>query len=232
MRCQIIAELATGHGGDVVLACEMVHAAAEAGADWVKIQTYDRDRINPNDKQAEWLRQAWLDNCAHDRIRGACESARVRFLSTPFDPQSLEFLRSMGLKTFKIASSEASNVWWLPLVGEHWVVSRPWGRWSGKSSGAMTNLTAIPLYPTSLECVASAPLLDGWSDHTETLDASLYAIARGAKMVEVHFCLPGKGRNKSFDKSPDGIRLLREFAESVATMTVGVSQQFRDRWSA
>jgi N,N'-diacetyllegionaminate synthase len=241
-RAEIIAELASSHGGDIVLACEMIHAAAEAGADTVKVQTYSLERLNPADPQAEWLRKAWLSREAHQALIECCNDAKVQFLSTPFDHSSFVMLRDLGLKRFKIASSEAHRTWW--WVAQEALVSWPWGRKGANSrtsqagtsilttiNGAViTHLTAIPLYPTPLECVSQATLLDGLSDHCEGTAACLYALARGAKVIEAHFTIPG-ARETKWDKSPAMIREIRQFADQVATMQTGVSTVFRERWN-
>jgi N,N'-diacetyllegionaminate synthase len=234
-RAEIIAEIATGHGGSVSLARDMIHAAAEAGADTVKIQSYTLSRLNPRDPQAEWLREAHLDLKAHQVLMGAAQDAKVGFLSTPFDPEALQMLRDLGLTRFKIASSESGNRWWGPHYDrtEKWLVSFPWGRYTvtpGNYLWLTAKLTAIPLYPTPLECVGQSELLDGWSDHCEGLSACYRALALGVSVIEVHMALPGKSREMPFDKTPDQIRQLRQFAEDVATMSTGVAERFRTRW--
>jgi N,N'-diacetyllegionaminate synthase len=238
-RAELIAEIATSHGGDVDLACDMIAAARDAGADTVKFQTYSLERLNPTDPQAEWLKQAHLDKAAHERLFEHATNCGLFFLSTPFDYASLQMLRDLGLTRFKIASSESGNDWWrpdlrtAPLVRESWCVSYPWGVLTPHMNPIPSaRLTAIPLYPTPLECIGRVELLDGYSDHCEGIDACLYMLAKGAKVIETHFCLPGKSRVKSFDKDPSQFRQIRRFAESVATMTSGVSETFRTRWSA
>src|ERR1044071_9041751 len=96
----IIAECATAHGGDLGLAEEMISAAAAAGADYVKFQTYDLDKLNPDDPQAEWLRKAHLTRKAHERLMDVAQSHNLKFLSTPFDAGSLTMLRKLGLREF------------------------------------------------------------------------------------------------------------------------------------
>lgn len=236
-RAEIIAECATSHGGDVKLAVEMVAQAAQAGADTVKFQTYSLDRLNPRDPQADWLRQAHLSKAAHETLMKACEAAGVQFLSTPFDADSLQMLRELGLTRFKVASSESGNDWWRSQIGnDDWLVSLPWGNGGcvslpDKSKARIAFLTAIPLYPTPLECLSRVTIGHGYSDHCDGTAACLYALARGAKVLEVHFTIPG-ARQKPWDKSAAQVRELRDFAEQVATMQSGVSQVFRDRWSA
>jgi N,N'-diacetyllegionaminate synthase len=240
-RAEIIAELATAHGGDIDIAMDMIDAAADAGASTVKTQAYDRDKINPKDHQADWLRESWLSPEAHQVLMGKAKARGLSYLSTPFDRDSQRMLYELGLRRFKIASSEAHRGWW--RWGGLFLVSWPWGQKAEVHAQCFTshqdtafwaieyNLTAIPLYPTPLEAVNRAPLLDGYSDHTEGIDACLYALARGAKVVEVHLCLPGRSRVKSFDKDPAQLRQIRKFSESVATITSGVGQTFRERWN-
>lgn len=234
MRAQIIAELATAHGGDLDVAADLIRAAADAGADWAKIQTYSLDKLNPADPQYAWLRQAHLDRAAHERLLTVCQQVGIRFLSTPMDAASLQLLRELGLTTFKIASSESGNRWWVPQRHEQWFVSYPWGRCLDNMTcgGLHYALTAIPLYPTPLECVGQATLLDGWSCHCEGLSACQWAIAHGAQVLEAHLCLPGKSRVTKFDKTPESFRLLRRFADDCQTMRSGVATRFRERWGA
>ena len=230
MRAELIAELATNHGGDVDLACDMVRAAADAGADTVKIQSYTLAKLNPKDPQVDWLKQAHLDEAAHERVMKACQQAKVQFLSSSFDHKALLLLRRLGQARIKIASSAP-----VPLgVGYvTFLKSWPWG-----SKGAMSyphvsaHLTAIPLYPTPLEAVLVAKRLDGWSDHVVGIDACCYMVAKGARVIEKHFSLPGKGRNCPWDADPGQFRALRDWSEQVETMTTGVSQTFRERWRA
>ena len=232
----LIAECATTHGGDLQIAEDLIHAARDAGADYAKFQSYSLAKLNPADPQADWLRQAHLDRAAHERLIACCDKAGVKFLSTPFDAESLQMLRELGRTTFKMASSESHNAWWQPQSHERWFVSYPWGRHepAAWSYGILQmTLTAIPLYPTPLECVGQATLLDGWSDHCVGLDACYYALARGATVIEAHLTLgPGKSRVMPFDKMPGEFLKLRTFADSMQTIETGVSETFRKRWSA
>lgn len=232
MRTQIVAELATGHGGDVALAADMIRAAADAGADLVKIQSYSLERLNPRDPQVTWLTQSHLGVHAHETLIQVATDAGVELFSTPFDNPSLGMLRSLKIRRIKIASSESANLWWSPEVGERWIVSHPWGKVPSMTHINGLNLTAIPLYPTPLESVGCAALLDGWSDHCEGITACQRAIVMGAKMIEVHLTLPGRSREKPWDKSPAQIRELRQFAEQMETIHSGVAQVYRDRWTA
>lgn len=230
MSVELIAELATAHGGDVALAEDMVAAAADAGAHTVKIQSYTLARLNPKDPQADWLRQSYLDEAAHERIIAACQRHRVGFLSTPFDRDALVMLLRLSQGRIKVASTQTVWVGYAAAYVKSWA----WGVKPAMASGPMilANLTAIPLYPTPLEAVAAAPLLDGWSDHTEGTAVCKHMISRGARIIEAHFCLPGRSRQKPWDKTPAQLREIRDWADTVETLTTGVSQTFRERWTA
>ena len=229
---ELIAELATAHGGDVALAEDMVAAAADSGAHTVKIQSYTLSRLNPKDPQADWLRQAHLDVKAHERIIRACERHHVQFLSTPSDAKALALLRRLGRLRFKIASPHRTAEWWMPRADEEFIVSAAWGERSDPHCRRPTLITTVPLYPTPLECVYRADLLQGWSDHTIGTEACCHMISRGATIVEAHFCLPGRSRQMPWDKNPSEFREIRDWADKVETMTTGVSHVFRERWSA
>jgi N,N'-diacetyllegionaminate synthase len=217
----------------VELAADMIRAAADAGATYAKLQTYSLDALNHRDPQASWLRQAHLDRAAHERLIQVGKDVGIPVISTPFDVASLEMLRELGLTTFKIASSESGHEWWQPRAHERWFISWPWGirpEWLYQQYSAnATHLTAIPLYPTPLECIGRTTMLDGWSDHTEGTAACVWALAQGVKVLEVHLTI-GRGRVCGWDKRPDQVRELRLYADVCETIRSGVATRFRERW--
>ena len=223
---ELVAELATGHGGDVALAARMIRESAAAGAHTVKVQSYSLEALNPSDPQAEWLRQSWLSPEAHVQLMQVAQELGVQFLATPFDVASLRMLRQLGLTRFKIASSQCHATWW---QGDDCLVSYPWGLAAREPFVRLTRVTAIPLYPTPLEAVGRATLLDGWSDHGIGLTACQRALVLGVRYLEVHVTLAG-ARQMPFDKSMADLRTLRRMIDDVETITSGVSQQFRERW--
>jgi sialic acid synthase SpsE len=235
MRTKICAELATGHGGKVDVALQMIDAAADAGCDAVKVQHYGA--VNPNDPQAAWIEQSRLTPSSLSTLSSRAKARGIEFWASPFSARALAELTSfvaIDVTRIKIASSEAHAPWW-GYVLRAWapVISWPWGQQPSTNVPHGIHLTAIPLYPTPLEAVYRAPLLDGWSDHTVGLDACLYMISQGAQWIEAHLTLgEGKSRVMPFDKMPDDFTRLREFAESVETMRSGIGATFRNRWTA
>ena len=229
---ELVAELATAHGGDVALAARMIRESAKAGAHTVKVQSYSVEAINPADPQAEWLRKAWLSPEAHHTLMAAAKDAGVQFLATPFNIEALRVLRELGLTRFKIASSSSRESWWQPEACESMIVSCPWGSF-GSLGGTLLpphlGVTAIPLYPTPLECVGRATILDGWSDHGIGVIACQRALVLGVRYLEVHVTIEG-ARVMPFDKTMDDVRTLRRMIDDLETISSGVSQQFRERW--
>jgi sialic acid synthase SpsE len=229
VTCELVAELATSFGGDVALAARMIRESAAAGAHTVKVQSYSREAINPADPQAEWLRQAWLSPEAHRELMTVAEACGVQFLATPFDVASLVMLRGLGQRRFKVASSQSEQRWpW--QESESVVASYPWGLGAPRGPVPLyLPITAIPLYPTPLEAVGRATVLDGWSDHTVGLTACQRALVLGVRYLEVHVTIDG-ARQMPFDKTMQDIRVLREMIDDLETINSGVSQQFRERW--
>lgn len=127
----IIAEAGLNHNGDIARACAMVEAAAAAGADAVKFQTFKAERLvtalapkaeyqarntGSEGGQFEMLKALELSERDHDVLLGACEDAGIEFMSTPFDAESARFLADKaGVKRLKVASGEITNA---PLLLE------------------------------------------------------------------------------------------------------------------
>ena len=124
-RVKIIAEAGVNHNGDIGRAIEMVHAAAEAGADIVKFQTFSAERLttasaqkavyqkngdSDSTTQYEMLRKFELSEPDYPRLLSECESTDVEFLSTGFDIEDLEFLVDLGIRRIKIPSGEITHV--------------------------------------------------------------------------------------------------------------------------
>ena len=127
----VIAEAGVNHNGSLETALELVAAAAEAGADIVKFQTFKAEALaaasapkavyqaretGAAQSQLDMLRALELPEAHHHEIAAACAAAGIEFLSTAFDTESLKFLvGEMGIRRIKIPSGELTNA---PLVLE------------------------------------------------------------------------------------------------------------------
>ena len=125
MSTFIIAEAGVNHNGDIDLAKQLIDISADAGADAVKFQTFQADRVvsrhapkaqyqtqttDKMESQLEMIRKLELSASDHEVLISHAQSRGIRFLSTPFDVYSLYFLtRDLGLNTIKIPSGEITN---------------------------------------------------------------------------------------------------------------------------
>ena len=129
--CFIIAEAGVNHNGDLELARRLVAAAAEAGADAVKFQTFKAERVASADApkakyqlattdavESQWamLKRLELSADAHRELLSLARELGLCFLSSPFDEQSVDFLDELGLGAFKIPSGEIVNLPYLRHV--------------------------------------------------------------------------------------------------------------------
>lgn len=123
-----IAEMSANHGGSLDNAIEIVHKAAEIGADCLKIQTYTADSItlDCNNEYFRIKRGLWDGYTLYDLykyaatpyewqkiIKNECEKCNIDFLSTPFDTSAVDFLEDIGVEAYKIASFELVDI---PLI--------------------------------------------------------------------------------------------------------------------
>jgi len=123
-RAFIVAELAGNHGGDLEKALRMVEAAAEAGADAVKLQTFTPDGITMKSDRPEFrlpgggtlyelyerFQTPWE---WQPKLKAAAEELGMECFSSPFDPSAVDFLAEMDVPAYKIASFELVD---LPLI--------------------------------------------------------------------------------------------------------------------
>ena len=134
MKTLIIAEAGVNHNGDLAMARKLIDAAAAAGADIVKFQTFSADRlVTANAKKAayqaqltdadegqhamlrrlELNREMHLELIEHSRVR------KIAFFSTGFDEQSVDELVQLGLTSFKVPSGEITNLPYLRHIGAY-----------------------------------------------------------------------------------------------------------------
>ena len=128
----IIAEAGVNHNGDIELAKKLIDVAVNAGADFVKFQTFNADRLathaakkaeyqaqttDRNETQYEMLRRLELTPAMHHELIAHCKMRKIGFFSTGFDIESVDFLASLGQNLFKIPSGEITNLPYLRHIG-------------------------------------------------------------------------------------------------------------------
>jgi len=132
MRALIIAEAGVNHNGDMQMARQLIDAAAEAGADLVKFQTFRADRLvttsarkaayqmattAADESQHEMIRRLELTDAMHDELIAHCHQRKIEFFSTAFDLESLDYLMGLGMARIKVPSGEITNLPYLRKVG-------------------------------------------------------------------------------------------------------------------
>ena len=216
----------------------MVVAAARAGADVVKFQSYRGADVAPDDPEREWFSQVELSDDAHHELAALARSNGVEFLSAPFSLERARFLvEDLGCEMVKVASSELTNK---PLLEYLAPRMRAVFLSTGMSDlsevaaavetlGAVDELYVLhctteypcPVDDANLACITTLrrAFLDrhvGFSDHTIGPLASLAAVALGAEVVEKHFTL---------DKSLPGTdHVLSVTPEELAELVAGVRE--------
>ena len=131
--CFLIAEAGVNHNGRLDLALQLVDAAADAGADAVKFQTFRADDLVTADApkaeyqaantgtagtQLEMLRSLELKPEWHKEIQAHCRKRGLLFLSTPFDEKSADFLEELKVPAFKVSSGDLTNLPFLRYLAQ------------------------------------------------------------------------------------------------------------------
>ena len=128
----IIAEAGVNHNGNFELAAQMIDAAAQAGADYVKFQTavpelvissiapkaeYQKETTGSEQSQLEMCKAIHLPLSDYARLAELCSQRGIGFMSTPFDLESIDCLASIGMDYWKIPSGEITNLPYLRKIG-------------------------------------------------------------------------------------------------------------------
>ena len=234
MSIFIIAEAGVNHNGSIKLAYKLIDVASASGADAVKFQTFKADNLlsknaqkadyqkettDVSESQFDMIKKFELDEKAHKELIAYCQEKGIMFLSTPFDHDSIDMLKNLGLEIFKIPSGEITNLPYLRHIGslnKQIVLSTGMSNLeevraalnilinAGSSKENITVLHANTMYPTPMEDVNLNAMLTihkefdvdvGYSDHTLGIEVDIAAVAMGATCIEKHFTL---------DKTMDG----------------------------
>jgi N-acetylneuraminate synthase len=256
----IIAELSGNHSQNFDLAIEMVEAAAEAGADAIKLQTYTADSMTLNVDSSDFVIQEkdslWFGEALHSLYAKAATPyewhaklfARANELgmlgfSSPFDEDAVDFLESLNVPCYKIASFELTDI---PLIRKAASTGKPLIMSTGMATLAeiqqavdcatkagcdqLILLKCTSTYPASPENsnLKTIPHLReafstqvGLSDHTAGIGVSVAAVAMGATVIEKHFVLDRNagGVDAAFSLEPAELKsLVKESKRAFSAM--------------
>ena len=226
-RTLIIAEAGVNHNGDINIAKKLVDAAADAGVDYVKFQTFKVDKlVNKDAKQADYqientgvvesqyqmLKRLELTDENHHILIDYCDKKGVKFLSTAFDFESIEFLKDK-LDFYKIPSGEITNLPYLikvaklklPIVMSTGMANMQEVKEAlavliahGINKEDVTILHCNTEYPTPMKDVNLLAMKTiekelgveiGYSDHTLGIEIPIAAVTLGATVIEKHFTI-------------------------------------------
>jgi pseudaminic acid synthase len=250
----LIAEMSGNHNQSLQRALEIVEAAAKAGAHALKIQTYTADTMTLDLDQDEFhvdhplwggqslhklYQQAYTPWEWHEPILARARELGLIAFSTPFDASAVDFLESLDVPAYKIASFENTD---LPLIRKVAATGKPMIISTGMATVAEldesvraareagcrelvllkctstypaspenTNLRTIPHLRELFDCQV------GLSDHTMGLGVAVAAVALGATVVEKHFTLSRAdgGVDATFSLEPEEFARMRVETERV-----------------
>jgi pseudaminic acid synthase len=245
----IIAEMSGNHNQSLVRALSIVEAAAATGAHAIKLQTYTPDTITLDvnegdffikDKNSLWegqslyklYEQAYTPWEWHQPIMQRAKELGLICFSTPFDETAIEFLESLNVPAYKIASFENTD---LPLIKKIAATKKPLIISTGMASIAELDETVRVIREQGceqfvlLKCTSNYPstpensnirtiphlrkLFDcevGLSDHTMGVGTAIAAVAYGASIIEKHFTLVRAegGVDSAFSLEPEELKTL------------------------
>lgn len=266
----IIAEMSGNHNQSLERALSIVEAVARSGADALKLQTYtadtmtldvnDKDDFVINDEKSLWkgnslyklYQQAYTPWEWHKPIFDRCRELGVIGFSTPFDETAVDFLESLEVPFYKIASFENVD---LPLIrkiastGKPIIMSTGMANLTELDDAVGTARSAGCKDIVLLKCTSSYPATPensnirtiphmrdlfgcqvGLSDHTLGVGAAVASVALGATVIEKHFTLSRKegGVDSAFSMEPDEFSLLVKETEnawlSLGQISYGLSE--------
>lgn len=267
----IIAELSANHLQNYDIAVKTIKAMKEAGADAVKLQTFTPDTItiNCNNKYfqikhgTQWdgitlyelYKKAYMPWDWQPKLKCLAEQLGLIFLSTPFDKTAVDFLESIRITGYKIASFEIND---LPLIEYVASKQKPLIISTGiaklpeiyeavnacyrKKNKKIALLKCTSTYPTSLTEVNLRTIQDmekrfktiiGLSDHTLGISSAIASVALGAKIIEKHFILNRKlgGVDAAFSLEPSEfkqmVKSIREVELSMGKITYTLREKVK-----
>lgn len=246
----IIAEAGVNHNGSIEMAKQLVLKAKEAGVDYIKFQTFKASKLvtkyakqaeyqqknigNGDENQYQMLKKLELSAEDHETLIDYCNELGIKFFSTAFDFDSIDYLHSLNLGLWKIPSGEVTNYPFLKRIAAY---NEPTILSTGmcdmedvkaavealyKNGLSKENLILLHCnteYPTPFEDVnlkAMEALRKefgvevGYSDHTKGIEVPIAAVALGSTVIEKHFTLDRnmEGPDHKASLEPDELKVM------------------------
>lgn len=272
LDCQpfIVAEMSGNHNSSLDRALEIVDAAAKAGAHALKVQTYTADimtldiderEFHISDPKSPWkgkslynlYQQAYTPWEWHEPIFERCRELGMVAFSTPFDETAVDFLETLNVPAYKIASFEINH---LPLIKKVASTGKPLFISTGMATIAEIDEAVTTARENGcqdiilLKCTSSYPatpdgsnlltiphmgdlfsLQVGLSDHTAGIGVAIASISLGAVVIEKHFTLSRAdgGVDSAFSIEPNELRALvvetERARQAIGSISYGPTEQ-------
>jgi sialic acid synthase SpsE len=213
-KSYIIADIGSNHKQDLGLAKESIDAAAESGADAIKFQSINLNKMyfNPDKNTSDFVKKLEFPEDWHQILNEYCKKRGVVFFSSPTYMSSVDLLEEIDVPLYKLASAQIGT---FPQIVERVAklnkptifstgianynqVIKAVNIFEKAGNKKYMILHCNSLYPAPAEIV-NLPLMDtynsmfdcpvGFSDHTDGIHISTAAVAKGAKIIEKHFTL-------------------------------------------
>lgn len=253
----IIAEAGVNHNGDFKIAKKLIDAAKDAGADYIKFQTFKSEKLvskyakkadyqkknigKSDDTQYSMLKKLELSKGQHFELVDYCKQKGIKFFSTAFDLDSIDFLKSLKLGLWKIPSGEITNYPYLKKIasfGEPVILSTGMCDMqdveaamnvlvsNGLTKDKITILHCTTEYPAPIKDVNLRAMQTmakhfgvkvGYSDHTKGIEIPIAAVAMGASVIEKHFTLDRNmiGPDHKASLEPDELKAMVDAIRNV-----------------
>ena len=269
----IIAEAGVNHNGSIELAKQLVDKAVDAGVDYIKFQTFKTEKLvaksaqmasyqkksigTEDNSQFAMLKKLELSPEQHEELIAYCKEKGIKFFSTAFDLDSIDYLHSLKLGLWKIPSGEITNYPYIKKIaqyGEPIIVSTGMCemqdienavatllKWGTKKEDIII-LHCNTEYPTPYQDV-NLKAMDairekfgvevGYSDHTKGIEVPIAAVALGATVIEKHFTLDRnmEGPDHKASLEPDELKAMvsaiRNIEQALGTGHKTVSESER-----
>lgn len=220
----VIAEAGINHCGSLDRALKMVEAAADAGANVIKFQSFTADKLGYDEKLTAFLRGVELSKDDHNKLKIKADKCGIEFMSTPFSTEWVDFLVWLGVKRLKISSGKVKDKAFvdyaratdLPLIISNGMTNEE--EFLDAATYVNTALYCVSQYPTPLHKIDFRKITRlkdfflnvGFSDHTQGIAASVIAAASGAVVIEKHFTLDRRlsGPDQICSLEPDELKQM------------------------
>ncbi len=267
--CYIIAELSANHNGSKDVALQTIEAASRCGVDAIKLQTYTPDTITLNcdnkhfkiDEETIWdgrilydlYKEAYTPWEWHEELMEYARDLGLECFSSPFDFSAVDFLESLDVPAYKIASFEINDIPLIeyvakkgkPIIFSTGIASIEDIELALKSCFESGNrdvalLKCTSSYPAPYEEINLRTIEDmrrrfgvpiGLSDHTLGIEVPIASVSLGAKIVEKHFILDrsNKGVDSSFSLEPKELEMMVKSIRNVEKALGSVSYELSQK---